>query len=67
MVITPFVNVQGLRDPVSKPPLTRRFPEDVQAVEEGATEVLLVDVVEFKVFVVVEAVDEAAVVVLAIE
>jgi hypothetical protein len=67
-VIAPFVNVQGLRDPVSKSPLMRRFPEDVQAVEEGATEVLLVvDVVRSKALVVATAVDEAAEVVLAIE
>jgi hypothetical protein len=67
-VIAPFVNVQELREPVSKPPLTRRFPEDVQAVEEAAVEVLLVvDVVRSKALVVATAVDEAAEVVLAIE
>lgn len=55
------IDFQGLRDPVSKSPLTRRFPKDVQTVEEGATEVLLVDVVESKVLVVAKAVDEAAV------
>jgi hypothetical protein len=47
---SPFASIQGARDPVSKPPLIRRFPEDVQAVEAGVVDVLIVvDVVESKV------------------
>jgi hypothetical protein len=53
------VVVQGARDPVSKPPLTKRFPEDVQ---EGAVEVpVVVDVVEPRAVVVLEVLDDAAV------
>jgi hypothetical protein len=68
MIIFPLVRFQGLRDPVSKSPLVRRFPMDVQAVEEGVEEVLVVvDVVDTNVLVVAKAVDEAAVVLLVTE
>jgi hypothetical protein len=79
MIILPLVRFQGLRDPVSKSPLMRRFPVDVQAVEEGVDEVLVVvsvveskalvvvDIVEFKTPVVAKSVGEAAVVVLDTE
>jgi hypothetical protein len=78
MIILPLVRFQGLRDPVSKSPLVRRFPVDVQAVEEGVDEVLVVveivesevldvDVVDSNVLVVANTVDEAAVVVLDTE
>jgi hypothetical protein len=52
------VVVQGARDPVSKPPLTKRFPEDVQ---EGAVEVPVVVDVEPRAVVVLEVLDDAAV------
>jgi hypothetical protein len=78
-IIFPTVRFQGAREPVSKSPLIRRFPEDVQAVEAEVVEALIVvdvveskvldvvDVVEFIALVVAKAVGEAAMVVLVTE
>ena len=61
-------DTQGSRDPVSKPPLTKRVSV-VQAVGVGAIGALLVvvDDAESGVLVVTASVDEAAVVVLVTE
>jgi hypothetical protein len=75
MISSPFASIHGARDPVSKSPLIRRFSEDVQAVEAGVVEVLIVvdlveskvldvgDAVEFIALVVAKAVGEAAILV----
>jgi hypothetical protein len=68
MVILPLVRFHGLRELVSKSPLMRRFPVDVQAVDEGVDEVLVVvAAVEPKALVVAKSVGEAAVVMLDTE
>jgi hypothetical protein len=83
MSSSPFVIVQGASDPVSKSPLMRRFPVEVHAVEEGVAEELVSvvdvessalvvakgadDAVELTVLMVVNAVGEAAILVLVTE